>query len=663
MGEDQIRKAPSGLPSGVDISEALRASEQRYQTLFEQAPIGVFVYDRSLRIVECNAKFVTLLASSQARLIGLDMHTLRDQRVLPAIKRALEGDFANYAGPYEATTSNAKIWISMRTSPLRDRQGQVALAMGLIEDITEQKMQEMALRASEARFRTVVEFSPDLVGVMRNGLLLYVNLACARHWGYESAAELVGRPVTDFVPPEDIPVLKERMARQTSGAMLPAYEYRIVRKDGSIVHDEIASIMVDYDGEPALLSIGRDMTERKLMQARLLQADRMASVGTLAAGVAHEINNPLAYLMANLEIVAVRALPDLRARVRDLEAKVQALTGGSELSDDASSRITKLAQMIEVARDGAERVRHTVRDLKTFSRSDDDRRSLVDVRTVLDASINIAWNEIRHRAQLVREYADVPPVLANESRLGQVFLNLLVNAAQALPVGMATQHKIRVRAFRELDRVVVEVRDSGAGISKENLQRLFDPFFTTKPVGVGTGLGLWICEGIVAALGGTIRAESEPGRETTFRVDLPAHVAGNAPPAKEESIEPTLGARRGRILIIDDEAPLAKVLASALSTEHDTVVVTSGREAFELLNEDTRFDVILCDLMMPEMTGMDLHAELVGRAPHLASRMIFMTGGAFTPRGHEFIARADNPIVEKPVDQDRLLALVRKLLA
>ena len=200
----------------------------------------------------------------------------------------------------------------------------------------------------------------------------------------------------------------------------------MLRKDGGVVYAEMVSMIIEYDGKPNVIVFGRDLTERRQMQARLLLADRMVSVGTLAAGVAHEINNPLAYVMTNLDMVASRRLPQLVARLHDLGGEA------AEIGDE----VARAVAMIEVAREGSERMRDIVRDLRTFTRgAGEESRTPVDVRRVLDASINLAWNEIRHRARLVKEYGEVPPILANEARLAQVFLNILVNAAQALRVG------------------------------------------------------------------------------------------------------------------------------------------------------------------------------------------------------------------------------------
>ena len=765
-----------------DISEALRESEERYRTLFEQAPVGVFLYDRNLRITECNPRFVALLQGSYDKLIGLDLHRLRDQSVLPAIEKVLEGEPSSYEGGYTSTVSGVRINISMRLSPLRDALGEVVGGMGvvednservramaalrsseqrlllhvkhsplgvvgwnekaeivewndaarrifgftaeealgrtldlivppdaisqvsqlgtrlahrtggerstnanrtkdgrtilcdwyntplidpdgqiigiasLVEDITDRKSAEDALKNSEARFRALIERAPDAIAVSRAGKYLYANPALARLLDYDSPADLIGHEVTDIVHPDDRPLLLERIRLRESGETQPAHEYRLLRRDGDVVTAEVLSMMVDYDGAPAQLAFARDVTERKQMQLRLLQADRMVSVGTLAAGVAHEINNPLAYLMANLDVIASRRLPDVLRAVRSLEEE-------SKGNEPLLATVQEIVEMIDIAREGAERVRAIVRDLKTFSRTDDDRRSLVDVRRVLDASINMAWNEIRHRARLVKDYDEVAPIEANEARLGQVFLNLLLNAAQALPVGHAARNEIRVRVRSETGaRVVVEVSDTGAGIPASVIGRIFDPFFTTKPIGLGTGLGLWICQGIVSSIGGAIAVDSAPegdphGMRTTFTVTLPARALGAELPAA--LVESPTSTRRGRILVIDDELAVGRALRGALGEEHEVDVAGSGREALDMLHLDDRYDVVLCDLMMPDMTGMDVWEQLRREGSRIADKIVFVTGGAFTPRAREFLDSVANIQIEKPFDLPELRALVR----
>jgi signal transduction histidine kinase len=380
--------------------------------------------------------------------------------------------------------------------------------------------------------------------------------------------------------------------------------------------------------------------EQRRMHERLLISDRMASVGTLAAGVAHEINNPLAAICANLELAAL-AVAELAA------------------SPGADPRVQEVVDELRDAREASERVRQIIRDLKIFSRApDEERRGPVDVRQVLESSLRMAWNEIRHRARLVKEYASVPPVDANEARLGQVFLNLVVNAAQAIPEGDAEHNAIRVTTdLDEGGRVRVEVRDTGAGIPPENLGRIFDAYFTTKPLGVGMGLGLSICHRIVRGLGGEIEVDSVVGVGTVVRVLLPrASAAVEAPPA--EAPPAGAAARRGRLLIVDDEVMFAKAVARSLRDEHDVAVAASAGDALARVRAGERYDVIVCDLMMPQMTGMELHAEVVRVAPEQAARIVFVTGGAFTAGARAFLDAVPNQRLEKPFESQQLRAVL-----
>jgi CheY-like chemotaxis protein len=273
----------------------------------------------------------------------------------------------------------------------------------------------------------------------------------------------------------------------------------------------------------------------------------------------------------------------------------------------------------------------------------------------------MAWNEIRHRARLVKAYGPVPPVEGSESRLGQVVLNLLVNAAHAITEGSAEQNEIRVTTSTDAEgRAVLEVRDTGGGIAPGARQRIFDPFFTTKEIGVGTGLGLSICHGIVSAMGGTIAVDSQPGAGSLFRVVLPP--ASAAPPASRFAAPAAAPPRRCRILVVDDEPLIAAMLRRTLAPDHEVVAAESGREALHRLVDDReRFDLVLCDLMMPEMTGMEVHAALARSAPDEAERLVFVTGGAFTPRAQAFLAGVPNRCIDKPIDVLQLRALVQGL--
>ncbi len=388
----------------------------------------------------------------------------------------------------------------------------------------------------------------------------------------------------------------------------------------------------------------RDITEQRHMQTTLAASDRLASMGALTAGIAHEINNPLAYVIANLSVLADE-LPALAVGA-----------GGGRLKD--------LTQILGDAREGADRVRRVVSDLKVFSRVDDIATGPVELRPLLEFAANMAFHEIRHRARLVKDYGiDVPSVEGNEGKLGQVFLNLLVNAAHSIQEGRVGQNEIRIVTRTDsIGRAVVEIHDTGEGISADTLSEIFRPFFTTKPIGVGTGLGLSISRSIVIALGGSMDVKSEVGKGSVFSVVLPA--AGRLPASvRPPSIHGGLAPRRGQVLVVDDDAKVAAGVSRVLREEHDVVVATSGRAALEHLLSGQRVDVILCDLMMPEMTGMDFHEEVSRVAPMDAAKIVFLTGGAVTSSARAFLEATSNERLPKPFDILAMRKLVRRRVA
>ncbi|HET8733566.1 MAG TPA: ATP-binding protein, partial [Anaeromyxobacteraceae bacterium] len=361
-------------------------------------------------------------------------------------------------------------------------------------------------------------------------VLVDVNERACELLGY-AREELVGRPVRDLRDPATVAAFPQRTNQQIEdgGAI---FETRFRRKDGSTFPVEVSVRTALFSGRRFFQGIVRDLTERRRLELQLQLADRMATVGTMAAGVAHEINNPLAYVLANLDF----ALGEL----------------GPAAAEGAEVR-----RALGEARDGAVRVREIVRDLKAFSRGGEAARERLDVGRVLQSAVALAQNEIRHRARLSLELQEVPAVMGSEHRLGQVFLNLLINAAQAIPEGAADANLVNVATSVAGDgRVAVEITDTGAGIAAETLPHIFDPFFTTKPVGVGTGLGLSIVHGIVTGMGGELRVHSEPGRGSIFTVLLPPAPAEAQPaprPATPAGLRPAPPATPAEVLLVDDE--------------------------------------------------------------------------------------------------------------
>jgi PAS domain S-box-containing protein len=500
---------------------------------------------------------------------------------------------------------------------------------------------------SESLTTTLESIGDGVIATDTRGRITRMNPVAAKLSGW-TKADAAGRRLVDVLKFVDAgsraavesPVV--RTLRDGVTASLPSH-CLLVRPDGAEipVGDNCAPIKGKGGIATGAVLVFRDLTPQRdaeakhaLLQEQLILADRLASVGTLAAGVAHEINNPLSAIAANVDM----ALEEVR-----------------QLADAASSiRVKEVEEMLNGARQGVERVTTIVRGIKTFSRVEEEQKGIIDLLPLLDLSIGIAEGEVRPRARLVREYDEVPLVFADRARLGQVFINLLVNAAHAFSEDAPAANEIRVVAKTDArGRAVVEIRDTGHGIPTSMLGRVFDPFFTTKDIGRGTGLGLSISRTIVTGLGGEISVESEVGRGSVFRIVLPPAGAGAtqvplAAPTMESS-----AARRAIVLVVDDEPSVGLVIHRALRA-HDVTVVASAEAALDVLASGKQFDVVLSDLMMPGMSGIDLYKTVARTDPKLASRIVFVTGGAFTPEANAFLDSVKNPRVDKPFTPQQL---------
>ncbi|MHB1847324.1 MAG: two-component system sensor histidine kinase NtrB [Deltaproteobacteria bacterium] len=355
------------------------------------------------------------------------------------------------------------------------------------------------LHASEQRLAALIEATSTIVWSLDpKGNALEPNPGWTDFTGQPSEAGL-GQGWLEVVHPEDRGRLSAIFREAGKGPHPFRVEYRLRRADGAWAHVEVHGTPVLDDGGrlAGWFGASRDLTERRQLERQLELSSRLTALGTLAAGMAHEINNPLAYVLGNLTFI---------------EERVRQFPDGGELS-------SALAEV----RAGAERIRSVVDDIRQFSRTTADAEpEPVDLPALLRSALRMASAQLRSRATVVEELGPVPPLLGSANRLGQVFLNLLLNAAQAIPEGPPENNRVTVRLrARDADWVSVEVTDTGAGMAPDVQRRLFEPFFTTKPAGVGTGLGLSICHGIVEAHAGKIEVESEVGRGTTFRVLLP----------------------------------------------------------------------------------------------------------------------------------------------
>lgn len=370
---------------------------------------------------------------------------------------------------------------------------------------------------------------------------------------------------------------------------------------------------------------------------RVAQQQRLVTTGTLAAGVGHEINNPLAYVLANIEL----SLEELRA-----------MAGGSP-----SGRMKNLIEALSDAKEGAELIRRIVRGLRALAR-EDTNPTACDLEDAVDTALHMAMHELRQKASVHVDLKDAPPVLADEARLSQLFVNLLVNAGQAFEQAAPERNAVRITATTRPDSVLLRVADNGPGISAENLARIFDPFFTTKPVGVGTGLGLAICHGIVTGLGGTITCVSTPGQGACFEIELPRapvhtqQVMFEAPPKTPV----------GRVLVVDDDAGVSRTVQRTLAGKHHVTAYGDPREALAAIERGDRFDVVFCDVMMPHMRGTELYRRVFRIDPHLASRFVFITGGAADDSVDQVAAQGGISTLEKPFTTEALRSVAERFI-
>lgn len=556
------------------------------------------------------------------------LHPDEATRVIGALQRAVEQghvfeeQFRLMIGPEFSR------WVACRAHLLRNGKGQPERLTGTVVDVSHQKRRELDLRRMAMMFESL---SDGVFLADESGALVDLNSGAQRLFKLTKVETLGKRLFSLIGAPND-----EQLALEARTALATAERWAVeltLPDPGGERSFEVAAFPLKNEDEVlGAAFLFRNITERKKLESQVAFYDRLSALGTLSAGIAHEINNPLSFVLGSLEFVRSQ----LSEKGEGFHLELEALDDG-------------------VA--GARRIANTIKDMKVFSRDDASPRPVpTDPRPALELALKMAQKLMSSSASITQELADgLPTVSATESRLSQVFLNLLVNAAQAIP--SEKRGHITVRQFLEGDFVVTQVSDDGVGIPPENLKRVFDPFFTTKPVGVGTGLGLSICHGLVAGFKGALSVASEPGKGTTFTVKLAVtHEPISLPPPA-----PQRNQRKGRILLVDDEPQVLRALARVLSDVHEVTIAGSTDEALTRLEHED-FDVIFCDVMMPDRTGIDFYEQLDLERPELARRVVFVSGGAFTERSQRFLAQVSNTMLTKPIDAAELSNVVQALL-
>jgi len=608
-----------------------RDSKSHAPELLEQVSDFVLQLDRDATITFLNRDGVRTVSET----VGSSAYDHLPVEWQPGFRKAFDAALATGEPRSYETVSHGRTF-RVRIVP-GTCDGEAKGATLIATDVTELSSIMRKLRESETHAGAILDALPDLVIRVRDdGRVLDVHTPPRAADGAFPATVTVGKLLSAFLPDSVAQKLVVSVRRAIRTGELDVLTYEI--GDGPDRRDFEARIA--SNGPSEAIVVVRDMTAHNRSRERSTVTERLASLGTMAAGVAHEVNSPLTFVMLGLEWIA-RQLATLEPGVPLKLVTHQSMT-------------TRVHEVL----DGAQRIHRIVRDLKAFTRPDETRAALVDVPSAIDGALSLAAAELRYRARVEKNYGSTPPILGNHARLGQVVLNLLVNAAHALPEDRTSENVVVVRTGVAADgRVCLEVSDNGAGISPEHVLHLFEPFFTTKPVGQGTGLGLWVCHEIVTELGGEIVVESELGKGSTFRVLLPVGEKRSSLPPP--SATPPSSLPRARVLVVDDEPNLAHTLARLLDA-HSVEVAVGGEAALAAIAKDPEYDLVLCDLMMPGASGMDVHAEVAKRWPYLAGRFVFMTGGAFTPRAKAFLAEVGLPQLEKPFRFEAVTDLLKQ---
>ncbi len=425
------------------------------------------------------------------------------------------------------------------------------------------------------------------------------------------------------------------------------------------------------DGRDVRFEIATDFTGRgkaKELKNSLLHADRLIVIGQLAAGVAHEINNPAAFIMANITNMqaAISEIKNTCNAIRICLDYEEAETIRERLKDIMSGSnvygvINDTEEIIKETFDGIDRIRSIVKDLRIFSRIEEERLELTSINEIIDIAANMTYNEIKHKARLEKNLNKLPLIIADKSKLVQVIINLLLNSAQAIKKGQANENKIRIISQVVENNIIVRIEDTGTGIPEELLPRIFEPFFTTKPKEEGTGLGLALCADIINKHKGDISIVETSKNGTSIEVKIPFD---NNPADKGKNItrEDKLSKiiKKKRILLIDDEALLLKAYKRNLQRDYDVSTCESSEEALELLKRDQNFDLILCDIVMPGMSGLDLYKILQKDYNDLSKKVIFCSGSGFGATSKVLSESYNNIYLQKPISMAKLKESIEK---
>ncbi|MBW2003390.1 MAG: PAS domain S-box protein [Deltaproteobacteria bacterium] len=639
---------PAILGYYVDISERkrveqeLRKSEERYRMLFKQSPLGIIHFDQKGVIVDCNKKFVEIIGSTRKKLIGFNMlKSLRDKKMLSAVERALSGGTGYYEGDYLSVTGGKLTPMRAIYNRITSEDGNFLGGISLYEDITERKRAEEELRDSEERLKTIMDSVQAGIVIINTETHTIVDANPA-------AIEMIGAPKEQIIGhvchKYICPAEKGKCPITDLGQEVDNSERTLLTATGAEVPILKTATPILLSGQPHLLDIFIDITEKKKLEAQLQQAQKMEAVGTLAGGIAHDFNNILQAIFGYTQILLMGKEPSNP----DYE-KLEAIEKSAQRASDLTKRLLIFSRKVE-----------------SKLRPVDLNNEIEQVSKMLERTIPKMINIELHLSK------DIKIINADPAQIEQIMMNLGVNARDAMPNGgrliFETENVILDEEYCKIHSgskpgqyVKLSISDNGHGMDKETLRHIFEPFYTTKETGKGTGLGLAMVYGIVKSHNGYIMCYSEPDEGTIFKIYFSIiEKEAERVESKKEKI-PIKGGTE-TILLVDDEEPIRELCKDILARFGYTVLMASdGESALEIYREKKEeINLVILDIIMPGMGGRKCLEELLKLNPK--SRIIIASGYSINGPAKEVLKAGAKGFISKPYDMRGMLQTVRKIL-
>jgi len=627
--------------------ETLRQSEERYRTIVEEMEEGYYETDLAGNYTFFNDVMCEEMGYTKEELMGMNYRVYIPEEDVKSVYKVYNevyrtGKPRRWYPMVNIKKDGTRMFVEDSIFALRSATGEVVGFKGISRDITERKRSDEALRQSAEKYRTILHemdegyYEVDLAG----SYTFFNDVVCAR-LGY-ARQELMGMNYRAYTPEEDVKsVYKVYNEVYRTGRPRRWYPMVNVGKDGTVIFVENSILpMRNSEGQiTGFRGISRNVTERKRMEEERRQleqkaqfASRLASVGEMASGLAHEINNPLTGVIGYAQLLLQEDLPE------------------------------NIRKDLETINDGAQRVANVIQRLLAFARQTRPQRTYVNINKVVATTLDLRGyhletSNIKVSTQLG---PDLPVTIADAGQLQQVFLNLIVNAETEMKLARGSG-KLSIKTQQIENNIRISFKDDGPGIAEENLERIFDPFFTTRQVGQGTGLGLSVCYGIVSEHGGRIHAESKPGKGATFIVELPIITADKQLEFPEPAVQEQQKVTGAKILVVDDEPVVREFISKVLTEEgHQVEAVDNAQDALEMVKSKT-YRIILLDIKMPGMSGIELYKRFQKIAPSLARRVVFVTGDVMGTRTTSFLSKAKSPYITKPFDGKQLNIAINRI--